>query len=218
MALVFPLPVAEFAGLFKVSDRRFDLSESRELNETLGGDLVTADQGPRLWHGSYTLSKLVHRDYQAIKGLIEALQVGDRAFYAFDHLLPGLSSDPAGVGVSSLSPVVHELNDNNRELRLSGLAPGLKLNRGDRFSFVCTSGAIAMHRVLTETVVAGADGATPLFEVGPHILPGAGVGNPVTLFKPYIKARIVPNSFKPGRAEKLYVEGAKFDFVQQVKP
>jgi len=217
MTLAFPLTVDQFAGRFLVRDRGFELSEDRELSETGGADLLTADLGPRLWHGYYELKKQTHRDAEVIKGLIEALQYGSHAFHAFDHVLPGPTTDPQGVVTAGLNASVLAVNADNRHVSLIGMPAGFTLTEGDRFSIMSPSGAVALHRVLSSTVVAGGSGATPEFEVVPHVLPGVQVGDAVALFRSYFKARIVPGSFKKGRPRDLHVEGMRFDFIQQVK-
>ncbi|WP_065329966.1 hypothetical protein [Tritonibacter mobilis] len=218
MSLVFPLAISEFAGMFKVGDMDISLSESRESAETTGGDLLFADNGPRLWRGYYVPSRIVHRDYHDLKGRIEALQIGNRAFLAYDHVTPGLKHDPDGEISATLSAKLGQVENDGQSLRIKGLPQGFKLAFGDRFSFTTQAGAIAYHRVISAGVEADATGSTPLFTVSPHILPGAAVNDPVVLFRPYFKARIVPQSVRPGKAKELRVEGMRFEFVQQVKP
>jgi hypothetical protein len=218
MSLTFPLDRAAFVGRLSIRDRSFLLSESLEFGETNGGHLFEADKGPRLWRGHFQLrNKTTLREAERMQGLVELLQYSSRGFMAFDPVLPGPAFDPDGVLIAGSSPEVLSVSADNKGLRLSGLPAGYTLSDTDKLTVVSASGAVGLHRVVGDPVVAAANGETGVVQVVPHVLPGFAAADPVTLFQPYCKARIVPGSFNPGKAKGLFVEGFRFEFVQDVK-
>ena len=75
----------------------------------------------------------------------------------------------------------------------------------------------ALHRIVSDTVVANGSGVTPLFEVVPHIRPGAATSTAVELIRPYCKAIIIPGSVQAGTARKSKVRGLSFEIIQTLR-
>lgn len=82
---------------------------------------------------------------------------------------------------------IAEIGADNKSLRLQGLPPEFILSRGDYLSFDYGVSR-ALHQV-TETAK-----ASNLFQVRPHIRPGAQVGTSVTLIAPTCSFRLTPQS------------------------
>ena len=54
--LTFPLPLDQFFDLLPVETLTFDPSESVEIDETGGGEVLKATLGPDLWQGQLDLT------------------------------------------------------------------------------------------------------------------------------------------------------------------
>lgn len=219
MVATFPLSLADFLKSLPVSKISFTLPEAVEVSRTAGGDIATASLGMRLWQGEVVLGRLKRTEAHNAEALIDLARGSEASFMATPLHRAGPQLDPLGAGLGLYTPRIRELPIDARVLSLKGLKPDYQLKRGDYLAFIYRSSPtrFALHRVVDATVVANASGDTPLFEVRPHIRPGAVVNAAVTLINPACKAIIVPDSVQPGRTSRFVTEGQSFSFLQTLR-
>lgn len=217
--LDFPLSSADFFEWLPLSSVSFHLPGAYESAETGAGEAITAALGSRLWEGSVTLGKMSYAEIARAEVYIAALQHPGRGFMAYDRRRPAPSGDPDGAILGGIVPTIASLAGNNKEMSLGNLPAGYVLQVGDYlgFSYGSSPERHALHRVVSLEVVADELGVTPVFEVTPHIRPGASIGSAVRLIRPACKAIIVPDSFDPGTNARRITEGMKFRFKQTLR-
>lgn len=216
MALTYPLSRANFMDLLPIGEQSHNLPQSMELNRTGGGEQLGADLGDRLWQGKITLGRLLRTEAGRPEMLIDLLAQAGRTFLVHDTRRPWPLLDPNGTIFGASTPTIHTLSGDPRELRITGLPATYVLSPGDYFSFQYGSSPVryALHRVVsTTTAVAG---LTPLFEVSPHIRPGAVTGTQVFFFKPACKAVILAGSVEAGVGRRTITDGISFGYVQSL--
>lgn len=217
--LAFPLPVATFWGPLPVAEMRLE-SPARETTAAgylVGGKVLSAPHGPRLWRGSATLAPMGPAEAAPWLALLDALQVPGRSFFAYDKANPYPLSDPAGTAYGSSAPVVSSVGSDRRQLGVSGLPAGYVLRCGDMLQVVYTgkSGtAYGFHRVLQSSVTANGSGTTGQFEVTPPLQPGTAAGDAVSFAKPRAEFILLPKATSFGSTRGPIADGIKFDFVQ----
>jgi len=218
-ALTFPLPLADFFAGLEISTMPFDLSESLVSSQTGGGEIITADNGPRLWQGSVSVAPNYHVPMRQVEALAQTLRQGGRSFFVTDTTAGYPASDPDGTTLGAATPAIASLDADNKRLTIDGLPAGYVLTRGDMLSFTYGSSPTryALHQIVTSSVTADGAGLTPLFEVVPFIRPGAAVNAAVTLIQPYCKAVLVPGSYSGGTRDPAVTSGFSFSFRQTLR-
>lgn len=217
-AQVWPIPVADFFDLLGVESSGFGLPADLSPSVTAGGDVIPHRRGARLWQGEVVLSRSEHRDIAAQTALIEHLLEPGASFMIYDRRLPP-PQDPTQPEIDwAVQPVeISALKVNNREIGLSGLPGGFTLRRGQLLGFDYLVGPVrhAVHRIVSATVTANAQGSTGWIEVTPFIRPGAVVGTPVRFDWPACKARML--SWSPGPGRSAVSQGGQFSWQQTLR-
>lgn len=218
MPLAYPLPLASFLDVLKVSEFTLDVPELVEASQTAGGEMLSSTIGNALWQGEVQLGPLTPQEAQDARVLISTARKAGGSFLVTDigHRHP--KADPGGAATATKTPAIAALPSDARLISLSGV-PNLMLTRGDYLSFTYMTGPVryAFHRVVDASVAAGGDGLTGTFEVEPPLQPGATVGTPVALSNAICKAIIVPGSVQPGRRRGFTHEGMSFRFQQTLR-
>lgn len=214
MAASYPIPLADFLDGLPIRSVVFDLADKRGTTGLGSGEIQDYEIAPRLWTGTVTVGANRTHTIRQVAAKVRRLQGVGATFLVSDQsALTPYSGDALG----GSTPTVHTLDSNNRDLRVQGLPAGYTLQLGDLLTIV-QSNHLALHQVMTGTVTADGTGLTPLFEVTPHIRPGAAVGDAVKLAPAYCKAMIVPSSVKPAQHNPGKVSGGvQFDFVQVLR-
>lgn len=219
MAYSFPLTRNAFFATLPIAEQTFELQESLEISRLADGSVLRDDLGARLWHGSVVVDRMTFAQAGAIEAKLAMLQGAGGSFRAWriDSAYPDF--DPDGSLLTGFSPQISQLAANAREMALSGLPVGYKLRPGDFVSFGYGSNPIrrALHRIVSDEVTASAAGQTPLFEVIPHISPGATLTTAVELKRPYINAVVVPGSVRTGTSRGSKSRGLSFEFMQTMR-
>lgn len=214
MALVFPLPLADFFNGLPIEAGVVDLGEALEMSETGGGEILTAAIGNRLWKLDIAIAT---RDYQqgaAIMARLDLLRYPGRSLIARASPVAGPALDPKGLNLGGAAVTLAAVAANNRELTLVGLPNGYTLGPGDMLSFRYGTNPVryALHRIAAGGA-AGTDGRLTV-EVTPFIAPGWTVNAPVKLVGAEFKAVVVPGSVDPGKTGSTRVDGIKFSLIQ----
>lgn len=217
MAFPFPMPAENFFAGLKIQSCEFDLTENViSSGFTEDGDGLTARLGARRWRASITLAPAYWDDADAIMARLSILREAGRSLFV--HPLPSAFPrlDPKGQVLGSAQPTISGLPANPREMRLTGLPAGYVLSAGDGFSFAYGVNPVryAFHRIVSMRTVASGTGTTPVFEVTPALRPGASIGTPVVLARPFFKAVIVPGSASSGTSQGGVTRGMGFDVIQ----
>jgi len=218
MALTFPVSTAEFFDTLEVSQITFDCPEQMQVARTGGGEILPANIGPRLWTGEVSLWDQGHSAVAPVLAMISALREPGASFLAYDLTAPAPQSDPDGVALATVTPLILALPSDARMLSLKGLPSGFVLTAGDYLGFSYGTNPVrrALHRVVSG-VVAGGTGQTAAFEVTPPRRPGAAINAAVSLIKASCKARIVPGSVSSGAAAAGITSGITFKFMQTLR-
>lgn len=215
MAFSFPLTSAQFIDLLLVQSARFWLPSSVSMESTEGGEIFTAERGPRLWQAEFALAQGQHHAVDAREARLELLAQAGRSFFAYDPRRTGPAADPTGAGLSGYSPVISSTTA--REVTISGLPPGYQISRGDYlgWSYGTSPVRYALHRAVTAPVANGSGVA--VVEVTPNIRSGTSAGAAVSLVRPVCKMILVPGSYSPGAGQGVLSSGATFRAQQTLR-
>lgn len=215
MALNFPLTTGQFMGLLRVQAARFWLPESLAIERSEGGEIFTAERGPRLWQAEFTLAQGHHATIDEIEARLALLAQPGRSFLAYDPRRTGPKADPEGTGLSGFTPKIGAVT--SRELTITGLPNGYQISRGDYlgWSYATNPTRHALHRAVTAATADGT-GAVKV-ELVPNIRSGAVAGTAVSLLRPACKMVLVPGSYSPGQASRMATAGASFSAQQTLR-
>lgn len=218
-AAVFPLPLAAFQDRLLLTDTVFDLPEQVAISGTGGGEILSARVGPDLWTGELVFGRILTEELRLQRALVNLVRNGG-AFMITDPKRRFPLADPGGLILGSAAPVIGALDAGDaRLIGLAGLPAGYTLSSGDllAFEYLSNPGRFALHEVSNGPVAANGAGATPLFEVRPHLRPGAVAGAPVSLRSPACKAIVVPGSVQPGRSRATVTDGLALRWLQTLR-
>lgn len=216
MAFSYPLTIAQFMDYLPIAEVSLAAPGQVEIAQTSGGEVLDWEIGPQLWRGHFTLGRMTREEARHPDVLLDLLSTAGASFWAYDTRHAAPQMDPSGTILGAATPTIHTLSADARDLRLQGLPSGYNLRRGDYLSFDY-AGRRALHRVASVSVAAASTGITPVFQVVPHIRPGAVVGAEVTLVRATCKAKLLPGQVDKGRARSAITEGMQFHFIQTLK-
>lgn len=219
-ALVFPLSLSQFIDRLLFRDIPFDLPEQVEISGTGGGQVLTARAGPDLWTGEITFGPILRDELREQKALINVVRARG-SFMVTDPARRFPWRDPDGTILGAATPVIGALDAGDaRMIGLAGLPAGYALSTGDLLAFEYLSNPVrfALHEISQGPVLADGLGATPLFEVRPHIRPGVITGAAVKLIDPACKAVVFPGSVQPGSSTRQMVtDGMALRWIQTLR-
>lgn len=215
MAFSFPLTAAQFLSGLRVQSARFWLPESLTMESTEGGEIFTADRGPRLWQAEFTLHQGLHSSVDEMEARLALLAQAGRSFMAYDPRRTGPKADPEGAGLAGFTPKISSTTA--REVTISGLPAGYQISRGDYLGWTYGNNPVryALHRAVTAPTATAGGVAT--IEVVPNIRTGAAAGADVSLVRPVCKMILVPGSYAPGVAARIFTAGATFRAQQTLR-
>lgn len=218
MAYTFPMDLADFFDGLKVSTQVFDLSESVEMGETGGGDIITADYGPRLWGGTVSIAANEHYGTAQIVAKIDVLREAGSSFFVYDKAMAGPAGDPYGATLAANQPSLIEVASNNKEIRINGLPSNYQISAGDKISFPYGSNPVryALHKFVEDRAASGG-GTLALTEIRPHVRPGYSLPINAVLVRPFCKAKIVPGSVSVGSSQGAITSGVSFEWRQTLR-
>jgi hypothetical protein len=198
MAFAFPLTLAQFHDGLPISQEVFSLTESVQVSENAGGEVLQSQYGPRLWEGSTTVMTHSRINADALVAMVELLRQPGGAFLISPRHLTGPFADQSGAILGAATPTFTTVNANLRDVNIGGLPSFYVISVGDFVGFQYGSSPVryALHRFVkggTANVSGGISGA----EVSPPMRPGVVNGQAITLVKPVCKAVVLPASFAP---------------------
>ncbi len=214
--LTFPLPLDQFFDLLPVETLTFDPSESVEIDETGGGEVLKATLGPDLWQGQLDLTVMTWDEAFAITPMINVLRRAGASFLVADPRRPWPRLDPEGAILGQANVQISAIGSSMREIALKGLPARYLLSRGDLLSFPYgIPSRYALHEIVGPTV-ADTNGETTLFEVTPPIRSGAAVNAPVQLIWPRCKA-VLRGGASTGKSGANATRDASISWTQTLR-
>ncbi len=218
-AFTFPLSLADFLDLLPINSLSLDNPEQVEVSGTGGGEILTAELGPRLWQGEIKLGRMTRFEAASAGALIDLVRGPGRGFMVSDLVRLGPAYDPTGVFIAGFTPQIAALNGDNCRLKISGLPRRYVLSRGDKLAFAYSAAPTryALHRIASLSVTADEAGLTDWIEVTPNIRTGAAVTDAISLVRPSCKAVLIPMSSTTGTAKRTITDGASFKFIQTLR-
>lgn len=218
MVYTFPMPLDVFFDGLPIQSFVADLGEAMEHNRTGGGEIVSADLGPRLMKLDCVIRKGDYVEIERVMAKLDVLRYAGRSLIVHAMPITAPQYDPDGsiLGVSAIT--LTDVAVNNRVIELSGFPEGYKLQYGDFLSFTYGSNPIryAIHKVVNEAE-ADEDGVMAGLEVVDFIRPGFALDTAVTLIKPRFKAVLVPGSTEKGSSGSMFTDGIKFSLIQTLR-
>lgn len=177
-----------FPGL-RIAGGRYWIAEPVTVSRYGDGSVYVDSLGAALWAAEVRVAAHLHHAQVEAEALVARAARPGQTVFAYDSRRNGPRLDPGGVILGASSPQIAELDADNRRLRVSGLPAGYELSVGDLIGWQYGSSPTryAHHRIASAATASGA-GLTGLFEVEPHIRPGASVGAAVSLVRPVFKA------------------------------
>jgi hypothetical protein len=191
MALSYPLSLAQFFHGLRLLDMSFDLDEAMTYSETGGGELLRARRGVQLWSGQIRLAPGPLVAAEAMRAKIDVLRRPGASFLIGHPVMRRPQADPTGSLFGGATLSVHA-RVNAREISIAGGVSGAQLSAGDHMSIALPGGRFAYFRIVVGAAFSALGRAT--VEVSPDLPASVGVGNPVTVILPHLKAVIRPGS------------------------
>lgn len=214
MAYTFPMPLADFFNHIPIASASFGLGEAMEYAETVGGEILTAELGNRLWKAEITVAPNRYAPVEQVKARLNVLRYPGRSLLVHSMPLVAPQYDPDGSILGASTVRLANVYSNNREIRLSGLPNGYILQYGDFIGWQYGSNPTryALHQVANKVTAAG--GIADRVEVTPFIESGWVANQTVTLIKPVMKAIVIPGSTDVGSFGAQIADGVKFTVYQ----
>lgn len=215
MAISFPVPATDFFSSIGQVSATFDLSAAVEVGETGGGEVTTADYGPRLWGGTVVVRPWYHDDMDRIMALARRLLDPGASLF----VTPVWRAGPIGGVPVTGTPQITLVGDNARDVRIAGLPSNYTLRAGSYLSFTYQSGGVdrfGFHQIVADRS-AGGGGTATLVELSPRVRPGLSIPTDVALVAPQCKAKVVPGSMQGPTYVPLFGQGLTFAWRQTLK-
>lgn len=208
MAFLFPAALADLFEGLAIVRFTFDLGEAMETGELGSGLIVANDYGPRIWGGTCTLIPMDGVAMDRVEARLSAFRQAGREFMVTrpDRWWP--AADPDGAILGAALPLIADVLQNNRSVRIKGLPPHYVLSDGDFIGW-SVGGVHQLHQVFFggEATLGG------LVEVDvvPNVEFWAG-GVPVVLGGASIKAVMVPGSWRGASRDPGVASGPSFSW------
>lgn len=201
MALADPLPVEDFADLFKVQDIEFVQNFSQQSSMTGGGERRYADRAPAMLKAKITTAPLTNGEAEGIMARINSRAGGLKKVHLFNYRLPYPSSDPDGSIIGSTVPKIATITD-RLHVSFSGFPASYQIPAGTWFGLVFDDRRYLGQFV--EDTAANGYGMVPTVEIFPPLPASVTAGLGIVLKKPPASFTIVPNSAFPSKQGGLH--------------
>jgi hypothetical protein len=179
------------------------------------GTTYAMDRGPALLSAQIQSINLRHTEAAQIMALIDDIEDTMGTFYVWNPRICGPQADPDGSILGSHTPTIHSVNSDNKHFSITGLPVGYVLTRGDLIAVDYASPSRrAVYRVVDATVTANGSGVTSEFAVSPFIRTGMAEGDSVTLIKPGVNMKIMPNTLACNIGDNIF-STISFQMIEQ---
>lgn len=193
MAITYPL--TDLIG-FGIVTQQFKPQFRQQISRQPSGAVTGIDFGQPVWVASYVTATMSQDDCVDFEADLNSLEGVKGTFLGRDTRRLAPREHPNG-GFADVA-TVGAINANRKALTLTGLTVGMILSKGDYVQIEV--GGVKFLYQSRETVVVGAGGVTPEFEVHPTLHVSAAAGNAARLMNPACLMRLEPNSvqYNPG--------------------
>lgn len=174
----------------------FDLLARQEQSRSAAGVTYIKDLGPPLWTLKAQSKVVSPNVLDHWRARLKVLEGGLYTFlgYSLSRVYPisyPRGSWPTGVAFDGVSASLAAVNTNRKAISVADLPAGFTFAIGDYLAI-----GTDLHQVVEEAV-ADITGATPQFEVRPHIWPGVVAGaDDVSVYRPACVMAVVPGSIQ----------------------
>lgn len=202
MALADPLPLADFADLFRVQDITFVQNWQQQRSATGGGETRYADRAPSLWKADITTIPLENGEAEGVMARANSRAGGLKTVLLCNSRLPYPSSDPDGSIIGSTVPKLGTIT-NRITVAFTGFPDGYVIPFGSYFGLIFDTSRYYLGQFI-ETRTAATGGAVSAVEIWPP-LPASVSGTPdITIKKPLARFRIEPGSAYPSKVDGMH--------------
>lgn len=164
---------------FEYEDCIFEPMVRQNVSRQENGSPIAVDLGEPIWVATYVTGPI--EDPVGFEAKLNSLDGMINTFYGGDLRRQYPKQYPDGNFVE-VGTAIHTLGGDNKSIRIKGLPATFQVSVGDYFSFDYGTGERALHQAMEAVTAVG--GVTPLFEIRPHLFPGAAVDDVVTFKKP----------------------------------
>lgn len=210
------LSLSDFQDKLLINQYSFGLIDNLRQSQTVGGQVLTSQVGPRLWTGSISITQHSHVRNREAAAMLANIQNPNTQFLFSppEGMYPAF--DPTGSKLGAASPIM-PAPLTGYLIYISGLPNGYTLTAGDYVSYV-HGGVHRIHQI-AKTKVANPGGVLTGFEIVNPITAGNVPANntSIKLIKPTITVQFVPGSMSGGNVLLDRIEGISFSFIQSVK-
>lgn len=208
--------MSSFIQSVKIASSMMRLQIPKQFSRLANGQIIPSALGEPYWMGSGAMITEEHADAAEYELALMNLDRPGQSFLVYDNRFNGPRLDPEGTLLEGFTPEIHSLGGNNRSLRVNGLPENYALSRGDYIGWQYGSSPTryALHRVASAAIATGG-GLTPMFDVEPHIRPGAEPGLLVELVRPCCKAIMTASDY--GRGSLVFTDPASFSWQETLR-
>ncbi|TWI38226.1 hypothetical protein [Paracoccus sulfuroxidans] len=208
--------LVNFFDKLKIADFSMYPDASLITSQTGGGDILTAENGPRLWKGRITLAPMSHANARIQSNLVNTMMNAGAKFEVIDKKNQYPLEDPKGTLTQGYVPKVSGSTSGSTFV-LTAARPGYVLNPGDRFAYRI-NGKRYYNEVTNRQIATINGGFVALPVMCPIRGPGTPLNNATVIFqRPSIVAQIIPGSVSQFVFNPSHAEGMSFDFIQVIK-
>lgn len=211
MALVFPLPLADFADRLRPLEHTFDLAQPAMTAGDGGGEIFEAANAPAYWNGTMTTALPRGAEGRRMRSLFDVLRQPGKPFLMRLKSSFGPQNDPNGailagrnLALAAVEPHRIKIGPASGSPTIKGYPPELRLLPDDMIEILYGSNPLryGLHKVAPAAAHYGFDPSAPgrskWVDIVPPLRNGVAVGAAVTLYKPACKALLLKDSVSGG--------------------
>lgn len=210
------LSLNDFQDKLLINQYSFGLVDNLRQSQTVGGQVLTSQVGPRLWTGSISITQHSHMKNREAAAMLSNIQNPNTQFLFSPPKGMYPADDPTGSIMGATTPRITS-PVSGYAMTISGLPANYKITAGDYVSYEL-GGVHRMHQ-FAETKAANASGVLSAIRLINPIMAGNVPANNtlIKLIKPTITVQFVPGSMSGGNVLLDRIEGISFSFTQSVK-
>jgi len=190
MALTFP---RDMISQCRWKTPRLTLQHRQELSRTAAGAVQAKDLGPAMWVAEFRSVPLRLVDADAVIGDFGSLRGALHPMLLHDPARSRPASIASDAPLSGATVTVASVGAGNDTLAFSGLPSEFVLSAGDRLTATTAGGFLAHFRLLRGGT-ADVYGDSAALEVEPSVPVGVAAGDTVTLIRPPVQMRLIPDT------------------------
>lgn len=204
--------LAQFYDLLRIGSYTFELSENLIISRTGGGEILTAENGPRLWHGTVNIAPTSLADFRRQQALVQRMMNAGEKFEMTDARRAAPLNDKTGKVAGGTTTA---LNGYTMSIGIGSTNAGLKMSAGDLFTLI-SGGRRYLHEIAEDSAATTSGGVVAIKTTHPSKLTVNG-SYTANFKRPALIAQIVPGSYKAPQINVDHASGFSFDWIQVFK-